>query len=132
MLAAPSVLVATGSREHSLSSSRPALPELGRWLSRGRLVSYRPRRRATVYLDGDDTYVKVLPGRKARPPVRRLEQLQRVLGTASPDVALALPAEVDPGRGALFVEAMPGRSLHDLLLGGAPDDWGWSVWHAPS
>jgi hypothetical protein len=86
------------------------------------LVAHRPERRAVVRdRRGPDTrYVKVvrpsMVGRVLEPAVR--------LGAFDRPFALPRPVQVDEARGWLVCTALPGRSLFDLLGGGAVLDRG--------
>lgn len=95
-----------------------ALPALAHWLRRGELLAYRPGRRAMVFT-GDGTYAKVLRPRRAAPLLARIaaaEEAARRAGPGFPDLAHLVGVEPD---GVLRFAPLPGRSLHDVLVGTA-------------
>jgi aminoglycoside phosphotransferase (APT) family kinase protein len=103
-----------------------ALPSLARWVGQGELVKYRVGRRATVRIrpgsDRPAAYVKILPPRKARKALRRHQAVERAMASASTETPL-IPRLVEwaPDEGIIVVEALPGRSLRDLILAGSPE-----------
>lgn len=88
------------------------LPGLEAALSRGALVTHRPGRRAVVRTD--ETFIKVLPPKRARALVDRLSAVGPLLPSSlrSPSVL-----SVDTGLGLVEIESMSGTPFHDRLIG---------------
>jgi len=80
---------------------------------RTELVSHRPERRAVLrhHGEGDDRYTKVVAVKKHQ-TLERATRLAQALPVRTPRVY-----STDPTRGTVTTEALPGRTLHDLLTG---------------
>ena len=96
------------------------LPALRGWLTRGELVAYRPRRRATVRIvsTAGNRYVKVVRPAKAH----KMERLFTDVLGASPAASVTSPqlpqlTYSHPSKGFLVLTEVAGDSLHEL----APD-----------
>ncbi|MBW3649605.1 MAG: aminoglycoside phosphotransferase family protein [Actinobacteria bacterium] len=99
------------------------LPTLGRWLTRGELVSYRVGRRAVVRtVAGDATaYAKLVAPKRAARLVARHEDLS-ALSAADPGFP-GVPAVVGAGvDDAILLADARGTSLHDHLARRLPCD----------
>ena len=96
------------------------LPALRGWLTRGELVAYRPRRRATVRIvsTAGNRYVKVVRPAKAH----KMERLFTDVLGASPAASVTSPqlpqlTYSHPSKGFVVLTEVVGDSLHEL----APD-----------
>ena len=100
----------------------PALPGL-RWaMARGRLVSYRPGRRATVRLDGSPpAYAKVVRPRRAAVVAQRAGAVAAALAGSPGAPEIPGLADVDLELGLLVFHEVPGRPLHRGADGEALD-----------
>jgi Putative homoserine kinase type II (protein kinase fold) len=104
----------------------PALGSLARWFEMGSLVSYRVGLRATVRLErrgeGAPQYAKLLTPRKACKLEERTRMVLAVRNGADrsfPELAPLI--ESRPQEGVLVFAALPGHSLHDLLVEESPE-----------
>jgi hypothetical protein len=109
-----------GSVEVVDPASDPGLPSLGRLLRTGKLVAYRPTRRAVVRLPGDGAhphrYAKVLRAGRVAPLVARHELLETVRHRAGPEFPAFPPLlEWSDEEGVVTVGGVAGRSLHTVL-----------------
>lgn len=98
-----------------------ALPPLRGLLQTGRLIAYRPGRRATVRLGYGEKprYAKVLRPARASAPRERTRAVTAALkGRADPGIPEMV--EADLAAGVLIFREAPGRSLHDRLTAGPP------------
>ena len=80
---------------------------------RTELVSHRPERRAVLrhHGEGNHRYSKVVAVKKHQ-TLERATRLAQALPVRTPRVH-----STDPTRGTVTTEALPGRTLHDLLTG---------------
>lgn len=95
-----------------------ALPGLARALSRGKLVAYRPGRRAVVRCRTDDEvrFIKLMrPGRLTRVLSHHLAANAVGTATKPPFPVFPMLLEVDPASGALTFSELQGASLHCVL-----------------
>jgi hypothetical protein len=96
-----------------------ALPPLRDLLQAGRLIAYRPGRRATVRLGdgGKARYAKVFRPARARAPRERIRAVTAALkGRPAPGIPEMVEADLTAG--VLVFRGAPGLSLHDRLMGG--------------
>ncbi len=90
-----------------------ALPGLAPTLARGRLVAYRPGRRATVRIGGTPpAYAKVVRPRRAAAVAERARVVATALGGRPGAPAVPGLVDVDLVVGVLVFAEAPGRSLH--------------------
>jgi hypothetical protein len=99
-----------------------SLPALGGLLSAGRLVAYRPGRRATVRLQwrGEARYAKIYRPGRADAPRKRLRAAAAALEGEVGAPALPELVEADLAAGVLVLRGAPGRSMHGRTTSGLP------------
>lgn len=99
----------------------PRLPALASWLSRGELVTYRVGRRATVRLEQERSFAKVVRPRRASSIAVRYRAMHEAR-YRSTDGFPRVPrlAHCDEEAGVLVMDQLPGTPLHRLLTAPVP------------
>ncbi|MGI6877496.1 hypothetical protein [Microbacterium sp. gxy059] len=121
------LLRADGTAEMLAPGEDPALPALGALARRGTIVSHRPGRRAVVRLAEGKGYAKALRRGRGEAAADAHER-----GADAFSGGFAVPRLLARGADAIEIEAIPGRTLHEL--GGDRDlseeQWraAWRAW----
>lgn len=107
----------TGRSTFTNPKEDPVLIGLSHWLTRARLVSYRPRRRATLIAFQKDrpVFIKVVSPSRAEELVRIYESVAPLVRSAGMRVPDLLSADIE--KGALSFAPLAGDSLHDVWSG---------------